>query len=71
MIAAGAGTFALALLLRQYYFKTYLLASVGCWAAFIYLSIVAMRVLGNYYHPRHKALGWVVERPRWGVTWGI
>ena len=71
LFAAGAGIFALALLLRQNYFKTYLVASVGCWAIFIFLSIVAMRVLGNFYHPRHKSLGWVTNRPRWGVTWGI
>ena len=71
LIAIAAGTFGLAFLLRNGYFKTYLLASVPCWAFFVWTSIVVMRVLGNFYHPRRKVLGWVQDRPRWGVVWKI
>ncbi len=71
LIGAGAGTFALAYLLRQSYFKLYLLAGVACWAVFIWATIVAMRVLGNHYHPRRQILGWAHDRPRWGVQWKL
>jgi hypothetical protein len=70
-VGAAAATFVLAFLLRHGYFKSYLLACVGCWSVFVWSTIVAMRLLGNFYHPRQKVLGWVRERPRWGVTWKI
>ena len=71
LVAATAGLFVLAFLLRAQYFKTYLLLCVPCWAAFVWTTIVVMRLLGNHYHPRRKALGWNFDRPRWGVTWKI
>jgi hypothetical protein len=71
LIAAAGGIFALAFLLRHDFFKTYLLACVPCWALFVWTTIVMMRLLGNYYHPRRKALGWNQDRPRWGVLWKL
>lgn len=71
LIAAAAGLFVLAFLLRANYFKTYLLLCAPCWSAFVWTTIVVMRLLGNHYHPRRKILGWNIDRPRWGVTWKI
>ena len=71
LVAAAAGLFVLALLLRAQYFKTYLFLCIPCWAAFVSTTIVVMRLLGNHYHPRRKALEWNIDRPRWGVTWKI
>ena len=71
LVAAAAGLFVLALLLRASFFKTYLLLCIPCWAAFVWTTIVVMRLLGNHYHPQRKALGWNFDRPRWGVTWKI
>ena len=47
-----------------------LLGALGLWAFWVmvlYLAMVALRVLGLCYHHRSRALGWFVERPRWGV----
>jgi hypothetical protein len=71
LIAGAAGMFALTYLLRQDFFKTYIFACVPCWAAVIWVTIVMMRLLGNHYYPRRKALGWNQDRPRWGVLWKI
>jgi hypothetical protein len=71
LVGAAAGTFMLAFLLRDGYFKTYLLACVACWAAFVWTTIVVMRVLGSHYHPRRQILGWTHDRPRWGVAWKL
>jgi hypothetical protein len=71
IMLVGAGAFALALLLRNGHFVMYLLACVGCWALFIWLSIVVMRVLGNQYHRHRQVLRWNHERPRWGVAWKL
>jgi hypothetical protein len=71
LVAAAAGLFVLAFLLRANYFKTYLLLCVPCWAAFVWTTIVVMRLLGNHYYPRRKTLGWNIDRPRWGVAWNI
>jgi hypothetical protein len=71
LTAAAGGIFALTSLLRNGFFKTYILACVPCWALFVWTTIVLMRLLGNYYHPRRKALGWNQDRPRWGVLWKL
>jgi hypothetical protein len=47
-----------------------LLGALGLWAFWVlalYLSMVALRVLGLCYHERCRALGWFHERPRWGA----
>ena len=59
------------LLLRNGHFVVYLLACVGCWALFIWISIVVVRVLGNQYHRHRQVLRWNHERPRWGVAWKL
>lgn len=71
VIAIGAGTFVLALLLRHNHFVMYLLTCVGCWVVFIWISIVVMRMLGNHYHRHRQTLRWNQERPRWGVAWKL
>jgi hypothetical protein len=71
LVAAAGGIFVLAFLLRAHYFKTYLLLCIPCWAAFVWTTIVVMRLLGNHYHPRRKVLEWNTDRPRWGVVWKI
>ena len=71
LVAAAAGIFALVFELRQNYFKTYIFATVPCWAFSVWITIVVMRILGNHYHPRRKALGWNLDRPRWGVLWRL
>ena len=71
LLAAVEGIFVLVFMLRNDYFKTYLLASVPFWTLFVWITIVVMRLLGNYYHPRQKALGWIQDRPRWGVLWKL
>ena len=53
VVAAAAGAFVLAFMLRNDHFVLYLLACVGCWTIVIWISIVVMRVLGNQYH-RHR-----------------
>ncbi len=70
-VVLGAGAFVLAFLLRGGHYKTYLLACVGCWALFTWISIVVMRVLGNHYHRHRQTLCWNQERPRWGVVWKL
>ncbi len=71
VVAAAAGAFALAFLLRSGHFVMYLLACIGCWAIVIWISIVVMRVLGNHYHHHRQVLRWNRERPRWGVAWKL
>ncbi len=71
LVAAAAGIFALVFQLRQNYFKTYIFACVQCWAFSVWITIVVMRILGNHYHPRRKALGWNLDRPRWGAVWKL
>ena len=71
VVAAGAGAFVLAYLLRNGHFVLYLLACVGCWTIVIWISIVVMRVLGNQYHRHRQVLRWNRERPRWGVAWKL
>jgi hypothetical protein len=71
VVAAGAGAFVLAYLLRNAHFVLYLLACVGCWTIAIWISIVVMRVLGNQYHRHRQVLRWNRERPRWGVAWKL
>jgi hypothetical protein len=71
LLAAAAGAFVLAYLLRSGHFVMYLLACVGSWTIGIWVSIVVMRVLGNYYYRHRQALGWNRERPRWGVVWRL
>lgn len=46
------------------------LAALGYWAYWVFLlygAMVAMRVLGLYYHRHARLLGWFRERPRWGA----
>jgi hypothetical protein len=46
-----------------------LLAAVGLWGLWVwllYLSMVALRVLGLCYHRHSRAMGWFRDRPRWG-----
>jgi hypothetical protein len=71
LTAAAGGIFALVFFLREHFFKTYLILCLPCWAAVVWSTIVVMRVLGNYYYPRRKALKWNIDRPRWGVAWKI
>ncbi len=71
LVAAAAGIFALVFHLRENFFKTYIFACVPCWAFSVWITIVVMRILGNHYHPRRKALGWNLDRPRWGAVWKI
>jgi hypothetical protein len=71
LLAIVEGTFVLIFLLRDGYFWTYVLASIPFWALFVWTTIVVMRLLGNYYYPRRKILGWIVDRPRWGVVWKL
>jgi hypothetical protein len=70
-IAAGAGAFLLAFLLRGSHFVLYLLSCGACWMTFVWVSIVVMRVLGNHYHRHRQVLRWNQERPRWGVAWKL
>ena len=62
LIAAGAGAFVLAYLLRSGHFVAYLLATILCWSIVIWISIVVMRVLGNHYHRHRQTLKWNTER---------
>jgi hypothetical protein len=71
IVAAAAGAFVLAFLLRGGHFVLYLLACLGCWAVVIWISIVAMRVMGNHYDRHRQILRWNQERPRWGVAWKL
>jgi hypothetical protein len=71
IVAAAAGAFVLAFLLRNGHFVMYLLACVGCWTIAIWISIVVMRVLGNQYNRHRQVLRWNRERPRWGVAWKL
>jgi hypothetical protein len=71
IVLFGAGAFALAILLRNGHFLIYLLATVGCWSLFIWVSIVVMRLLGNQYYRHRQVLRWNQERPRWGVAWKL
>jgi hypothetical protein len=43
------------------------LALWAFWVLFLYLAMVALRVLGLCYHRHARALGWFRDRPRWGV----
>jgi hypothetical protein len=70
-VAAGAGLFKLAFLLRDGHFALYLMACVACWAIVTWISIVVMRVLGNHYYRHRQILQWNQERPRWGVQWKL
>lgn len=43
------------------------LALWAFWVLSLYLAMVMLRVLGLCYHRRARALGWFIERPRWGA----
>ena len=65
------GTFMAALALREGYFWVYLPLMLPAWMVAHWSAIVAMRILGVFYHHHAATLRWHREKPWWGVTWGI
>jgi hypothetical protein len=66
-----AGALAVSLGLRENHFPLYIAARLACWVLAQWVSIVVMRVLGNYYYRHREVLKWHRDRPRWGVTWKL
>ena len=56
--------------LREGWFWTYILASLPAWMLGHWVAIVAMRVVGVYYHHHASVLRWHREEPWWAVTPG-
>ena len=67
-LGLAGGAFAAAFSLRNQHFSLYVTACLACWLLTVWSSIVAMRTMGAYYHPRRARLGWRRERPRWGAS---
>jgi hypothetical protein len=56
--------------LREGYYWTYVLAMLGWWLLAHWVAIVAMRVLGVFYHHHGSILRWHRKKPWWDVTVG-
>jgi hypothetical protein len=69
LVALGA--FAVVLKLRDEHFWVYIPLMLPCWMLALWAGIVAMRLLGVFYHHHAKILRWHREKPWWGMTWGI
>jgi hypothetical protein len=63
------GTFAAVLMLREGHYWTYILAMLAAECLAQWMAIVAMRVLGVFYHHHASILRWHREKPWWGMTW--
>ena len=71
ILGLGGVAFVLASMLRTSHFWVYLATALGCWGLAIWISLVAMRVLGLHYHRNRDRLKWQHADPRWGVSWRL
>jgi hypothetical protein len=71
VLGLAVGAFAVVFLLRANYFWLYAAASlVSCLVA-IWMSVVVMRLLGNFYYSHRDILRWHRASVRWGIAWRI
>ena len=64
------GAFAVVLWLRNQQFWLYLPLMLPCWMLAHWAGIVAMRVLGVFYHGHASILRWHRKKPWWDMTVG-
>jgi hypothetical protein len=66
-----AGGLAMTLWIRAHLFWPYLLIALVWWVVFLWIQMVAMRLLGVFYFHRKDSLRWNRAHPRWGVAWRL